>query len=480
VALLAVAFCLRLLGLTGTLWLDEAGSIFQASAIHFWATARTDVHPPLYFILLRIGLKFTNSFATLRLFSVACGLALVAVGSACFRRIPTAALILTAFFAASPELVRHSRELRPYSLLFFLLGCALLLSIRIATGDATKKTRILLSLILALAASTYMGTFFFLFALAPLLAWPYLKLGLGPTLRSLALLAPPFLLLIYLEFAFLQRPANLPDGWWVPPATFSQIASSLAEASGALEFGQFAAAVYRHTKTGGVLICAAGIVSALFTLNAALVRRRGSSLAWLLLASAFVYLGSIVLYSHLFEPILIARTVVPGLFPFVAGIAVGVGTNPSRFRQTGAVICVFVLMLMASEPGVRGAFVKHEGLRGIAAAAQARYRTGDQLVLFKSMDYGLKAYWPDLEVTGPIIIDQAQPIEPQIKLIRLKLDESRLPRRVLLVLRRDYYTKIHGAEVSAVLNLLSSMGMEPVLVWEDAELNLYQAEFSTH
>lgn len=45
-SLLAIGLGIRLLNLNGSLWLDEAGSLSQASASDFWLAARSDVHPP--------------------------------------------------------------------------------------------------------------------------------------------------------------------------------------------------------------------------------------------------------------------------------------------------------------------------------------------------------------------------------------------------------------------------------------------------
>src|SRR5262245_23509628 len=69
--ILALATALRLDGIGKSLWLDEVSSYLQANAHDFMAAARNYDHPPLYFALLRTGLRMTGSFTVLRLFSVA-------------------------------------------------------------------------------------------------------------------------------------------------------------------------------------------------------------------------------------------------------------------------------------------------------------------------------------------------------------------------------------------------------------------------
>jgi hypothetical protein len=475
--LLAISLGLRLLNLSDSLWLDEAGSLSQASASDFWTAARSDVHPPLYFLLLRLGLKFTHSFTLLRLFSVLCGVALIALVLVFFRRKPVAATVLGVVVAGLPELVRHSQELRPYSLLFLLLGGSLLLSIGAATGESSLGRSLCLGLILVLAAATYIGTAFFVLGLIPLLLYPASGSGRTAILTTILALAPAGLLLLLLEFGFLQRPAQLPDGWWVPPATMDQLTSSLAEASGWNGFGQFADAVSRHLPGSGRAIRIAGAAGLVFAAWVAWGRRNGERISWLLAISGIVYIGSLVVYSRIFTPIVIGRTILPGLLPLAAGMALGIGGNRHRIPVLGATIAIAAFVLFANEPGIRRALYPHDdGLRGLARVMRSRYRPGDQLVLFKSMDYGLVPYWPDISATSPLQVDQAQPISAIVVSLHSRISSLQDSGRVLIALRADYYTAAHPLEVSAVLNELKMDGLEPQEAWRDADLIFLEAE----
>jgi hypothetical protein len=467
---------LRLLNLTNSLWLDEAGSLSQASASNFWAAARLDVHPPLYFLLLRLGLRFTHSFAILRLFSVLCGVAPIALVLVFLRRKPVAATVLGIFFAGLPELVQHSQELRPYSFLFLLLGGALLLSIGVALGDSSPGRTFSLSLILVLAAATYIGTAFFLLGLIPLLLYPGFKSGKPSILTTILTLAPAGLLLLLLEYGFLQGPAHLPDGWWIPPATIYQLLSALREASGWNEFGLFADAASRHWYACGIAIRTAGAAGLAFAAWVAWGRRNGEKISWLLAISGIVYIGALFAYSRLFTPMVIGRTIMPGLLPLVAGMALGIGANRNKIQVLAATIAIAAFVFAANEPGARRAFSPHEGLRGLARVMHARYRPGDQLVLFKSMDYGLAPYWPDISAAHPLLIDQAQPISAVLVSLRSRIGSVQRSGRILIALRTDYYALVHEPEISAVLNELKLDGFEPKEAWRDADLSYLEAE----
>lgn len=391
-----------------------------------------------------------------------CGVSLVALVLILFRRKPFTATVLGIIFTGLPELVLHSQELRPYSLLFLLLGAAMSLAIGVASGDSTRNRTLCLSLILIIAAATYIGTAFFILALMPLLLYPALKSGKKYVLEALLTVVPAGLLLLFLEFGFLQRPLQLQDGWWVPPATVHQVASSLAEASGWSELGKFADTMSRHLNGSGVIVRAMGAGALVFAAWVAWGRRKCDSISCLLAISGIVYIGSLIAYSHLFGPLVMARTILPGLFPLAAGMAFGIGSSRTKIQAVGAALAISVFVLFSNEPAIRSAFIAHEGLRGLAQRVHSRYRPGDQIVLFKSMDYGLLPYWPDILATDPLLIDQAQPISAGLVSLRSRISSIPDSRRFLIVLRKDYYTEVHPSEVSAVLSELKLPGSSPL------------------
>src|SRR4051812_33999217 len=61
-AFVLAVVALRLPGLEKSLFIDEVGSYHQATAPHALDTMRHDIHPPLYFILLRFFTYWTHDF----------------------------------------------------------------------------------------------------------------------------------------------------------------------------------------------------------------------------------------------------------------------------------------------------------------------------------------------------------------------------------------------------------------------------------
>jgi uncharacterized membrane protein len=140
VALLYAGF--RLWNLTATcIWFDEIFSVHAAG--HSWGelfpfVAQDLIHPPLFYILLKIWiLTGGDSLLWLRLFpALAACLALVPLILLCrelkFSTFQTAAVIL--FLAVNGSLIKYAQEVRMYSLLFCLACFSLWLFARWCKG----------------------------------------------------------------------------------------------------------------------------------------------------------------------------------------------------------------------------------------------------------------------------------------------------------------------------------------------------------
>ena len=108
-----------------SIWLDEA---FSAYIIRFnfgeiWHYTSVDVHPPLYYFVLKLWSGFfgTSDFA-LRSLSVFFGAITLLVVYFFTRRVfgKKIALVAAGFLAISPMLIRYSQEARMYSMVAFL------------------------------------------------------------------------------------------------------------------------------------------------------------------------------------------------------------------------------------------------------------------------------------------------------------------------------------------------------------------------
>jgi len=331
--LVLAALALRLQGLNHSLSVDEAWAAAMLTSPDFWQVAKTDVHPPLYYFLLREAQHLTTSFAGLRLFSVGWGLGLVALAIGSFRKMPAGAVAAASLVALLPGFVIFSQQLRSYSLLFLLLGIALAATVRIFSQPTDARSRLLLSLVLTAAAATHLIAAFFLIALAPLLLWPARKGALRAWVSALLPLVPPGLLALWFRFYFITQPGDLTGGWWISLEP-GPIFDALREAFGWNEIQWLADATGRHAPGDGWPVFVVALAAALLALGTAWRRRQHDPLVWLLLISALIYFTTVITYSCLFEHVVMGRTLLPGLLPLMAGLPRGIGSHPVGWRRS--------------------------------------------------------------------------------------------------------------------------------------------------
>lgn len=137
-AICLVYILLRLWGLTDLcLWFDEIFSVHAAEHSWdslFWFVAQDLIHPPLFYVLLKIWIAIGGeSLFWLRFFSVLFSIvALIPFYFLCRQlklNFPTTALALS-FFAANGALVKYAQEVRMYSVLSCLSLFSLWLFVR--------------------------------------------------------------------------------------------------------------------------------------------------------------------------------------------------------------------------------------------------------------------------------------------------------------------------------------------------------------
>lgn len=110
------------------LWGDEGWSLYFAGlrVPQLVALTASDIHPPLYYLLLKLWLAITGTGAdTARFFSVATGILLIPVGYALGQRLfgPRVGLVATGLISFMPMAIYYAQEVRMYGLIT-LLGAA--------------------------------------------------------------------------------------------------------------------------------------------------------------------------------------------------------------------------------------------------------------------------------------------------------------------------------------------------------------------
>ncbi|CRL98059.1 glycosyltransferase family 39 protein [Pseudomonas poae] len=175
VPILALAMALRFYNLTtSAIWGDEGSSLLlsEYAVDDLWFHAAHDVHPPLYFFLLRGWIElFGDSIGSIRAMSAIPGVIVVGLGTWLARQLSTrrAAVLAGVLLALLPTAVRYSQEVRMYSLLgVWLLGATLALVYWVRQPE---RTRYLVAYGVLMAAGFY--THYFT-ALCVLVHWAYL------------------------------------------------------------------------------------------------------------------------------------------------------------------------------------------------------------------------------------------------------------------------------------------------------------------
>ena len=177
VPILALAMVLRFYNLTSSaIWGDEGSSLLlsEYAVGDLWFHAAHDVHPPLYFFLLRGWIElFGDSIWSIRSMSAIPGVMIVGLGIWLTRQLSTrrAAVLAGVLLALLPTAVRYSQEVRMYSLFgVWLLGATLALVYWVRQPE---RTRYLVAYVLLMSAGFY--THYFT-ALCVLVHWAYLGL----------------------------------------------------------------------------------------------------------------------------------------------------------------------------------------------------------------------------------------------------------------------------------------------------------------
>ncbi|WDU62124.1 glycosyltransferase family 39 protein [Pseudomonas poae] len=175
VPFLALAMALRFYHLTSSaIWGDEGSSLLlsEYAAADLWFHAAHDVHPPLYFFMLRGWIElFGDGIWSIRGMSAIPGVVAVGLGIWLTRQLSTrrAAMLAGVLLALLPTAVRYSQEVRMYSLLgVWLVGATLALVYWVRRPE---RTRYLAVYVLVMSAGFY--THYFT-ALCVLVHWAWL------------------------------------------------------------------------------------------------------------------------------------------------------------------------------------------------------------------------------------------------------------------------------------------------------------------
>lgn len=460
--ILAGAAALRVAGLDKSLWIDEVGSYVLATSPDFVASARADVHPPLYNALLRLGTMLTDSVPLLRLFSVGCGLLTLAL----FLRLrPRAAgLVAAVLLGCSPEMIYHAQELRPYALLNLLLAAALLATLHLLEHPDSRPARRWLLVTSVLAACTHLVAGFFLAALGATLLLFQNRLPWIQRLRNTGLLLPAGLCLLLFRFVFLNQASAITGNWWAGEFSLRGASGEFANASGWASLDWLARAAGRHLPAVELILLFLAAAGLGLLGWAAWAHKNRLARAALLVAA--VYWGCLALYSWQRVNIALARLILPGMLPLIASIALGLSTQPRPRLRRAAIATATVLALLATMPWLRQfAWQPREDLRGFTGMLRQVHQSGDVLV-FLGETHAPRYYWPDYETeTLPLIISLESPWPDALETLERKISQHAPGASVTVIYRDDGNFRRHADLWREIETRLLAQGRREESAW---------------
>jgi len=161
-ALFLLALLLRVAALDRSLWVDETRTFestdsWESVVDRHVHVGQGDVHPPLYFALVRLARFLSDDPSFLRALFLPFGLVslLLIHRIGCLRGGHAVGLAALFLAAASPAHIRYSVELRPYSLLLLFSSVSTYAFFRILSGGGTKD-RVLFAAATALNLYTHL------------------------------------------------------------------------------------------------------------------------------------------------------------------------------------------------------------------------------------------------------------------------------------------------------------------------------------
>jgi mannosyltransferase len=396
--ILALAMAVRFYGLTAAaIWGDEGSSLLlsEYAVGDLWFHAAHDVHPPLYFFMLRGWIElFGDGIWSIRSMSALPGVVVVGLGVWLTRQLSTqrAAVLAGVLLALMPTAVRYSQEVRMYSLLgVWLLAATLALVYWVRQPE---RSRCLVAYVLLMAAGFY--THYFT-ALCVLVHWAWLGVlctsqrpGERLILRRQWWLANVVIVLLYLPWlpnllGLVQHVDELKVGGdigWEDPVSLLSVPSMI---------WQFL------LQDEGL-----GIWAPLFWLFPLLLLGVVGVTAWrdreryrpASLLALFFLLPLLLVYGVSFiSPVFIERYLTVYALGLPILVTIAIDRLPSRLSLLGAAL--FVLLVGVELLGLKNNFTvdEHDQFNGPVEFVNRNYQEDDRIVLSDMLWYLSYVYY---------------------------------------------------------------------------------------
>ncbi|MBL7201766.1 MAG: glycosyltransferase family 39 protein [Anaerolineae bacterium] len=486
-AITALGAFVRLYEIGGKgLWLDEAFSIWMARQpvpeILSWLV-RIDQHPPLYYLLLHLWLRFGDSAATVRALSALLSTLTIPVFYLTGRRLAgrSVGLLAALLLALSPFHVRFAQEARMYALLTLSISIALLALVHLLTDPrsaavpcrsarrqsqarterapvsvrAIETNLAWIAYALGTAGALYTHHTALLFPLSANLfvlglawfraRWPGKENGLQPPSMRNWLLAQGAVLLLWspwLPSAVVQA-MGVYEEFWIPAPTWRTVIGAVGNLTNAHMPQRIERAPLIWALYGAALL-----------LGVFHLRARPTSLA--LLSTLFVLPFAGEWLVSLRRPIFYDRTLIWTSLPLYLLLAAGI----RGLRHRSTVLTASLMFATINGLSIREyvLYFEKEGWDDAAAYVAEGAEEGD-LVLFNAtwVQIPFDYYYRDL---GPPVEERGVPVDLFDRgILEPKMSARDLPRlralirdreRVWLIYSHNWYTDPQGLVPAAL------------------------------
>lgn len=400
-----VAIAIRSYQLTArSIWFDEA---FTWRLIQFpWGELLTragqDVHPPLYYIVIKLwAIIFGSSILALRSFSIAAGAALIALAygfiSSAFRR-PRLGLVAALFIAISPWQIALNTEARMYTM-------AAALSLGMLWALQQRRWVIFSLTAIALAYTHYYG----LLLIAATACWfvSYLLIStrarLGEMLAARALWyglgSYAAIALAYLPWlpVLVRQTKQVSQSFWIPPLTRWSLPETLYRMLSGVT------AEPRHDSFVSALLALLPLLVVCVLFGWLSFRQKSRAVSTLLITATAGTFALSILASVVSQSIYQDRYfLLIHSFLLILPV-VGLGSLKPRWLSfITASACVLFLLFNTYQYYQRLDLPHHPGVQGAVATIAASARPSDPIVIgssfiFFPIEYYVREEYPQAE-----------------------------------------------------------------------------------
>ncbi|MGA9111625.1 MAG: glycosyltransferase family 39 protein [Smithella sp.] len=444
--ILCFGIILRLVGLNKGIWLDEYFTIDIITRQDFLEGMRSsgNLHPPFYFILLKLWSQISTSEPFLRLLSVIFSIGTIILIMRWVKRYnPLASLLTGLLYSTLPILLRYSQEIRCYQLVILLTVCAFIYASRIAASPHKLSGYIWISFYLCLASATHLiGVFLVIPVLLFIILSTDDKRNI-PWRNLIAAISLPCVIFL-LEYLFFFKHLPEKDSWWMANMSFTLIVYAAKEIAGvSCLYWDESQLFYKNFPILAILYNVSIICLAMVAL-AGIIFFGNWRKSFPLFVAAVCYRLEMILYSTFIMPIFISRTILPGVVPLLGFIGIQLANIRLKWLKTTSIMFVIIISIsFAAWWVVRGAWIPFENWIEPVRIIKAHWNKNDIAIFYPEHTAGpIRYYFTDLPADSVIPVSLGE-------------DISEVKRKI-----HDHIQAVHTGKNKHGIFLFSRFGME--------------------